>query len=480
MRFGKRKDIIAIDLSGDEFILAHFKPSHRRGEFVDLITYKIKGTADDDIAKMVKNTFKDLKVKKPHIINVAPLHLAITKNLEIPSLDDQEIRKIVELQSSRQTPYAREEIIIDHIKIGTYKQSYTKILLVIVTRAAIKRQFDIMSKAGFKIEDMFFAPEGISRICLPQLKGELANSPAGIVHIDSDSTDFIVSLKGVPIFTRSLPLGVNHFTTEKDKFTLKFIEELKSSLETYQSEDIDAAPQVLLLTGALEPVKDLEPILNAELQTPIQIVPYFKSLPLNSKVSTVPTISGHLSFLNVTSIALAAKEMNVNLIPDEIKLQRTFEKRAFELIKMGVNIVCLFVLFGGIFGSKLYFENTHQNRLKALYESTKEEARILEKAMERTRIVKYYLKKRGYSLQVLAAMYDILPKRIMLTDIKMDTEKNLYLKGTARAMSDVFSFVVSLEESVYFSNVKTNYTTSRKQDDEDWADFGITCILAEN
>lgn len=477
MKLGKQKDIIGIDFSSDQLMISQLKISSKNKEFVNLAKYPIAGINEAEIAQMIVKAFKDLNIKNPYVVNVIPLHLTITKNLEIPSLDVKEIKEIIDLQSGRQTPYAREEIIVDYINIGTYRQSYTKILLVIVTRAAIKKQFDIMEKAGLKIEKIIFAPEGASRACYSQIKKEVKDLPVGMVHIDSDFTDFIVALKGVPIFTRNIPIGVKHLVNDPLKSETKFIEELKNSLETYQSEDIDKSPQLLVLTGATEKIEQLEKLLITELHMPIQVIPYFNFIPLSSDLANMPVLTRSVSFFNITSAALFLKLMKVSLIPEEIKLKRAFEERAQELIKMSIYIICLILIAGSFFVSQLYFKGQYLKKLKNTNAVTDEEAKILEKAMEKMRMVKHYLANRGYSLEVVAAVYDILPKEVMLTNIKMDTEKKLHLKGTARAMSNVFSFVSALEESDYFSNVKTNYTTSRKKDDEDWADFGISCVL---
>ena len=44
-------------------------------------------------------------------------------------------------------------------------------------------------------------------------------------------------------------------------------------------------------------------------------------------------------------------------------------------------------------------------------------------------------------------------------------------------MSIVFAFVDSLEKSSYFKDVKTRYTTKRKDGTRDVTDFEINCLL---
>ena len=144
---------------------------------------------------------------------------------------------------------------------------------------------------------------------------------------------------------------------------------------------------------------------------------------------------------------------------------------------MGIFVISFFILIGAVFISKLYFKELLLRKLEAENKAVNVEVRILEQSLAKIRTVKNYQRNRGFALEVLAALYDTLPDDIMLTDLKMDSGGNFNLKGTARAMSDVFSFVDALKKSRIFDNVKPNYTTSRKQDNENLADFGISCVV---
>ena len=43
-------------------------------------------------------------------------------------------------------------------------------------------------------------------------------------------------------------------------------------------------------------------------------------------------------------------------------------------------------------------------------------------------------------------------------------------------MSNVFSFVTTLEDSSYFENVKTTYTTTKKDQGDEYTKFEIICM----
>ncbi|MCK5178509.1 MAG: pilus assembly protein PilM, partial [Candidatus Omnitrophica bacterium] len=156
------KDVISVSLSGDNLKLAYAKVSPTRKELVDLVSYEIQGLSDEEITKSIRSSLDSLKLSAPEVIVTVPSHATIAKNIEIPSLDAREIREIVDLQAGRHTPYSREEIIIDYINIGAYRENYTKILLIIVTLSVIRRQIDILERAGLRIEKVYFTPEVIT------------------------------------------------------------------------------------------------------------------------------------------------------------------------------------------------------------------------------------------------------------------------------------------------------------------------------
>ncbi|MBI5144295.1 MAG: pilus assembly protein PilM, partial [Candidatus Omnitrophica bacterium] len=227
------RDVIGFDFSGNNLKLVHMRLLSNKAEIVNLLTQNIAGLPDADISKIIASSFHALSVKNPHIVSAITSNLVITKNIEIPSIDPKEIREIINLQAGRHTPYSRDEIVIDYIDVGTYKNTYTKILLVIVTNNVIKRQFDVVGKAGLKLEKVLFAPEGLGRACARMLNIDTMNSPVSVINIDEGITNFTVVYKNRLVFERSIPIGAQQLIEDKDQSGIRFAEELRRSFETY-------------------------------------------------------------------------------------------------------------------------------------------------------------------------------------------------------------------------------------------------------
>ena len=471
------KDLVAVDLSSYDLKIAQMNISPARREIINLATYNIRNLSEDDISKIIKQILKDLQITKPRVLVVIPSFLTITKNIEIPSRDPQEIKEIINLQASRHTPYSREEIIIDYINIGTYKHSYSKVLLVIATRSLIRRQLDILDKAGLSVERVVFAPEGVSYALLRSLRLPSLEAPVGIIHIDDGFTDFMITQKDKVIFIRNIPIGTQHLLGEREKYEPKFVDEVKKSLEAYTGEDIEKSPSRFFLTGAINDLQYLTDILNTALRISADSLFYLNYLPISKKAASIVSSNNRLSFLNAIVCLLAYEEIRVDLVPEEIKLEKIFKQRGREIIKAGILVMAAFVLIYCILISKIYIKSSYLRNLSSKYKSIHNDALKLEGDFTKNQVIRNFLSARGFSLEVLNELYNTLPLDIQISYLKFDTKGDLSVEGTAESMSSIFSFVDNLGKSPYFKKVETRYTRKRKEGEKDLADFALLCAL---
>jgi type IV pilus assembly protein PilM len=471
------RELIGIDLSTNNLKIAHVKIYPNKRELVEVLNRNLGGLSDDDIAKTIQDSIKELKIKKPIVAITIPAHLVITKNIEVPSVNDKEIREIINLQAGRHTPYSREEIIIDYIAIGTYKQNYTKILLLIVTNSVIKKQFLVLDKAGVEIERVLLAQEGIAYLTTKIFKLDSLPSPVSIINIDEGFTDFTIVFRAKPIFIRSIPIGRQHLMAEAEKFQTKFAVEIKKSMEAYQAENIEKNPNMLILTGALEELGSLESVLNEAMHLPVRLMPYLTNILSTDKAVSVVQSTKNLSFFGVIAPLWAFPEAKVNLIPEEIKLKMALQRRSKDLIKSGILFLVILVLIFLTLISNIYFKSAYLKNLNAQYQSLTKDAKKLDEDSQKNSLIRSYLANRGISLKVLTELHEIAPLYLELNDIRFDKEGKFTIRGTAESMSTVFSFVDALEKSKYFKEVKTKYTTRRQEGKKDVTDFEINSLL---
>ncbi|MFC1645928.1 pilus assembly protein PilM [Candidatus Omnitrophota bacterium] len=473
------RDTVCLNISSDILKLACSKASPKRREIVSLANRGIKGLPDEEISSIVRASFDNLSLRDPKVISIISAHSTITRNIEIPSQDSNEINEIINLQAGRHTPYSRDEIIIDYLNLGTHKKHYTKILLIIVTLSIVRRQMEILENAGLKTENVYFAPEVISQVYAKDLKLGLESCVFTLINIDTNFTDFVIASGGKLIFTRNIPIGSQQLINEKDRYQIRFVEEVKRSIEAYANEQIDKDSEKFILRGAAEDNSDIKDMLVQRLGKQISFSPYFKNINISDSALKSASANKSVSFLDVIAPLIATSRIETNFIPEEIKLRKIFEEKSKDIVRIGMLAMIILALIGGFFLSKIYFKGAYLSNLSKKYEPINEEAKSLEKTFSRVEAVKYYLKDRGISLEILNEIYSLLPMDMRLKDIRLGTEGKFTLGGNSRTMTTVFSFIGNMEESKYFKNVETRRTTKRKELDEELVDFEIVCIISE-
>ncbi len=466
------QDLIGIDLGATSAKLVWLRVSGQKSELVNLSFLDLSGATDEEIATRLKESFHQWRIRKPRVIQSVSSQSMILRSLEIPSMDPDEIKDIIDLQAARHTPYSREEIIVDYSTIAADPSRYTKILLVIAPRQHLKRYRDILDKAGLSPQRIVFAPEALALAAGRMLGLEKTASPVSVAHLAENTTEFLMMDQGQVAFVRSFPLGIRELLQDPLKFSPQFVAEIRMSLEASQ-EEIEKASSHLFLTGALPEPAKLAGSLSQQISLPVTCLAYLQNISLSEKARETVAMFPDVSFLNAMAGVLSFPTAQVNLIPEELKSKKIKEQKARDLIQMGVLTLAIGVLILAWLGGVLYFRRLYLNTLRVQYQPIHEEAGGLERELSRVTLAKKTLANRGYSLKALVELYDVVPENLELSEIRYDGQGKFLLRGSAQSMSAVFSFVESLEKSLYFINVKTRYTTQRKQGAAEIVDFEI-------
>jgi Tfp pilus assembly protein PilN len=79
------------------------------------------------------------------------------------------------------------------------------------------------------------------------------------------------------------------------------------------------------------------------------------------------------------------------------------------------------------------------------------------------------------TINLLSEIYKLTPREVSLSAISISERDRATLKGRANALSDVYKYAKTLEDSGYFEKVNTNYATIKKEGGVEYADFEVVC-----
>jgi len=475
---GSGKNIVGIILTAESLRVVHVQEAGAAKRVTNVAKKEIAGLSREDQASLMTEALNDLNVKKPAAYAVIPPHLVTTKNIEIPSLDPQEINSIIDLQAGRHTPYSREEILVGYISIGVFQRNYTKVLLLIVRRDMIKEQIDLYESAGVRIEKVLFAPEAIARFYGQALEVKEDDDPVGIINIGHATTDFTIEFNKTAAMYRNIPFGLSHIVKEGPPARDKLVDELVKSIESYQNEDINKMPATYILTSDDAKIKELQPVFEEKFKTTVKIMPYLDLIeaPQPVMLKLVSEYSDD-SFLDVVAAATCLGGVQVDLTPDEIKTKRQIEEKGREVVKLGIGVLAILILVCATFFSKIYFRGIALTKLKEDFRTYHQKVMVLDRVAQKTRIIKGYINGRMTVLDTIQELYALIPDEIYLENILIDENGHIQIRGVSESMSRVFNFVSALEDSMLFKSVKTTSTTAKKDRGKDAAAFEIAFSL---
>jgi Tfp pilus assembly PilM family ATPase len=450
--------------------------THVRG----LSAVNVASLAEDAIVKSVADFLKDLKVKKPQSIIVSFSRNAVTlRNLRIPSINPSEIEDMIKLHVGRQVPYAKEEIVSGYRISGKDSMGYAKVMLAIVHRESIRKVFRILEKAGLYTDRVELSSDGILSWLSKSVKpADLKSAEAFIVlDIDATFTDFIVSTSENILFSRVITLGAEQLSD--DSKWPKFIGEMKQTIVISQGEEVIQKPTRIYLSGMGTNLKTLSTTIEMELNLPCVTLLPLANLPVAKDLVKSPQDPfANVSFSALLGLGLDTFKKRINFVLPEAQIRKVLRERSRELIFLGAGIMYFILVICGIYGEKVHNQQAYLDLLSDRYKAIASDAEALNIKVERMNRIKTKLDTKAAVLNYIYEVSKLLPPQFVQINISFVKDEQVTLRGRAPEMSDVFKFVTTLENSKYFKDVQTRYTTRKKMKDKDVNEFEIICPVA--
>jgi|GEM_PF-4308133 len=457
--------------------MAKFRTSSGKRLVVDVYYKPLEVLIPQKLAHELRLGLISLKAKNRRVGLLIPSKHAITKNVEVPSLDPEEIGNIVRLQAVRHTPYSREEVIVQHINLEVMLERYTKVLLVIISNETVRRRTDSIELAGLEIEAVHLTSEVLAASVTdtPPPAADGSEGTTALIHLEAEDTELVIVYAAKPYFIRSIPVGLIHLKQDRAAALQQLTDEFKKTYEAYLSEEHGRTIGRFIFSGIRGPEMDaLSKALRDSFPVPGAVRRIEDMVALTpeaaEKMATYPQVGfGELLFDGSTE-----KPPQVDLLPDDLKVRRTFRNKGRDIFIAGVFVLIMFGLVVSTFLVKIYFRSGYLREMTANFEIKQREARELDALSEQTRQVREFTSKKRFGIRVLDELETLLPKEMYLSEIALTDDGKIQIKGTSELMSTVFSFVTEMENNPHFKTVTSDYTRSRKEGDKDVCDFGLS------
>ena len=293
---------------------------------------------------------------------------AITRDIEIPYVPDDEVDSVVRFQASEVLPFSPDQVVMQSQVISDFAGSdggmMRKVQVVAAHKEVVMPAAEAVERAGLDLVAVDLVPLALIRALCDQ--SYAIEQPEALLSVGAGLTVLVVHQKGRPQFVRMVNVGGNTATMAisgtmdipfGDAETLKkrigyddspqvqaaaratessikeLIDEVKNSLRFYSSLPNGGQVARLLVTGGGSRLKGFLPMLQEEAGVPVYPVSPLAKLDM-SKVDATPDQIAEMDAVITTAAGLVEPDVfpgvrRFNLVPAEVRervLQRRFQK----------------------------------------------------------------------------------------------------------------------------------------------------------
>jgi type IV pilus assembly protein PilM len=273
------------------------------------------------LALEIKEFMKESKIKGKSVHLGVANQKVVVRNLDLPEMDEGELRGAIEFQAQDYIPIPIEEAQLDHVVLDHFvdEEGIPKqhVLLVAAQKDMILGYVDACRRAGLKIAGIDVSSFALVRALASQLPFVDQGSPAspgfGILNLSSTVSSLVVAVDSDPRFTRIVNFAFDSFIqllaerqgipaddalllaeriglpgpnqADTDNYNQVTIDEVQSSLAgladqlvdelrkslDYYHQGADSHVERLALTGRGALVRNLDVYLSEALNLPVEL-----------------------------------------------------------------------------------------------------------------------------------------------------------------------------------------------------------------
>lgn len=476
-----RGEVLAIGWGDDGVKVVLLDTGRRKIKAAGVVS--LGGVPEKDRPAVLSEAVKKLgvRVRAVRKVLVVGRQQTTIKMVRLPSVKDEELAQMAGFQAVRHIPFSRDEISVDYEKIAVDAQGYTVAMLVIIPRAFIDTQLNLLKEAGLVPERALLSSQTLSAAYLNGLNPRDRALTHCLVDVGEAEVEVAVVHQGKLIFTRNIGFGTKDAGRDpqgQDAWNDRLLEELAMTLRAYRKQDPAPPFQRVVFTRGFPGLATIV----ARTKSLIGITPVHMDLVDSFRDPAAKGVSWaeHLkrfSFSGLVGACLKDPRGTVNLLPEEWQARRHGDRKRRELLFRVIVILGITFSFGTLGMARLAAHQDYLRFLKSRLAETDPQAKEVRTLSERLVRIHGALARRHQCLETLAELFRVVPQGVTFTHYTFDEGKEISLRGTTDDLATVFRARDALEKSELFEKVEVKYATARKRQGQDFADFQIDCPL---
>ncbi|MDD5440008.1 MAG: pilus assembly protein PilM, partial [Candidatus Omnitrophica bacterium] len=403
-----KDDILALEITDGVLKLAQvtFK-KHKPA--LTLASRVFSSMSTEARAKDIEGLLASLGGARGTLVFTIPRHMVMTRFIELPSINDNEIRAMIEVEALKHTPYASDDIIHSYKVIRKDPGGYSQVLLAIVKKEQIDEYTAIARILNVTVDKIAVGAESLAAWLDVVMKGELKRRSGHrlLANIDSRQVSLIF-LDGENLtYTRAFKLSGSMPQSGNAPDLGAAVNEIVKTLTAYQRQK-NAALEDIMVTGGAGLAHALAPLLRSASTFSVSEV----AQTMNIDCVTSEADMAGSSFCEVIGLALVADKVTMNLLPQDIIRRHEENKVKKDIILTAVLGVLTIALISGLAVKDIIQKTAIVNKLDEELMLIKPGVDKIKKMQDDVAIVKEATAGRPAAVNILREVYSLTPEGI--------------------------------------------------------------------
>ena len=449
----KSKKTIIVEL-GDQVIKTCETPSKKGAIQLLQVQDLPQGISPEKIEEVF------LKLSKLNCDNITislPRSLFLIRFLTLPSIDAQEIRKMLPFQLAKVIPYPLSEIVYD-FSIAQTQGGGSKVIVFIIQKKKLDNLLKPLQKYKNILPKITITTCGLINWLIFQARflKKKVSYPNVVVDIDKYNAELLVIADRGIGFSRS-------FDYASDEQLLSGI---KQSMIIFEKEFGKKDFDKIIFTGIRK-------------NKIIEAVRYGEGIFIESwqnfslKRGLEKQIESNVSFSSLLGLGEKTKSLELDFSPQYLTKRKATTKKKRQYVEfgfIGLEIIFILAVLLSLYSFDRYF---YRDFLDSRLKGMKVEVKEIDKVMRRLKVIdKEFFKGQTFS-ENLSTVISSLGPNTQLVFLEFQENGEFSLKGYAKDIANVFSIVKNINDSGLFSDTKIKYASQLKRKDRTVVEFYI-------
>ena len=432
---------------------------------------------DDSLQAALQEGLSSSVARVGHLVLLIPRRQVVVRQIRLPSQSVPELRRMVDLQVSHLTPFAREDIVTCHSIIEREPDGYSRVLVQAVQKDLVLGYLRLFADRKLSCHQVVLSSAGIGAWYKANAFSRREDKGRVVLVLDLDrrGSELCFLQDDRLLFSRYLAFG--HEESRPEAISL-FLEQVLLTTEAYHREHMGGPVSRFVVTSDADISWLKDRLGELDIAPAVDMISVRQQALDKHKKNHAGLFAEPVSWTALLGGLSEGLSKETDLIPREIIQIKSSTVKRREIIRFVIVLLGTLGVLWGSFNIDNFQKERNLSRLQTAVQAQQLSVNRAQENIQAIEALQDKLRSRTVLVDILSGLYEKVPEPIALRSLQLDLNGTIVLLGFGESRSAVNQFHNNLVGSAMFQNVALEYATERKRFKEEYVEFKILCQLS--